>query len=213
MLLLIPLTLYATEPEMNVKNIKFPTVGFEKDGVTTGDYNIFDPYQKSFGMSRYGDGMSRIRVGDGFGMFLTSRTGTYLIPPSTSPLVVGIEPIAGILNIDSSDKYDSFYELTPAVSSGLAYKVTNDYTFAILGKYGFSVGNMQRSNLYPKMGSAWGYSFILNKEENGIFYNYYKTKGEDCHSFGIYLERMGVSGHKVGDRFEYYQVFIRLFNM
>ena len=220
-LILIPLILSAQDltikpqpqPQPKAQKIKFPTVGFEKSGVTTGDYNLFDSSRKSYGMYRYGGGMSRFRIGDGIGIFMTSRAGTYLLPPNKSPFVLGIEPVGGIFNIDTSDRYDSFYELTPVVSSGLAYKVTNDYMFALLGKYGFSVGNMQRDDLTPTTGSAWGYSFILNKTDNGIFYDYYKIKGEDCYSGGVFLDSWGISVHKIADRYEYYQIFFRLFNM
>lgn len=133
-----------------------------------GDYNTFDQQRRdqSGWVWRYGVGYSRLQIGNNLGLNMSANTGVAIggVPQDKDTgvgPVLGLEPINGHIQYNTSPYVQDFYQGFLGPSAGLQASL-DKCRFLALGKGGGSAGTLGKNGIVPNAELAWGYSGFMS---------------------------------------------------
>jgi hypothetical protein len=141
--------------------------GQASDGAVVEGQNHFLQLPDAYHLRRYGEGESRLTIGNGVGVSLSNISGITLFGlsaerPRISPQF-GIEPFSGIITLNSNSHSSSYYEWLPMGSVGVQFTVGSCRVLPLV-RGGGAVGGVSEPSWVwvPKLGYAYGSGMNMN---------------------------------------------------
>lgn len=127
-------------------------------------HNHFSQKMSIWGVRQYGYGQSRLELGSNAGINLDAISGITVMglegDQGISPHL-GIEPFNGHVSWNSNDARQSYYQWFPMLSGGIQV-AAGSCRFLPLMRGGFTVGNLGKDGLGPRILQASGIGVHLN---------------------------------------------------
>jgi hypothetical protein len=130
--------------------------------------NHFTQREGMYGLNQYGQGESRLELGNGVGISLQATSGVSLYGlketdhHGVAPHL-GIEPFSGMIHWNSGGRRTNVYEWLPMASVGPQFAFGSCRLLPLI-RGGGAAGNITQSGYTPSIGVAYGAGTYLNCE-------------------------------------------------